>query len=110
MFYKASTEGYTHMMPGIERKTLAYGEKTLCSEFRLEKGKLLPKHAHPYEQTGYLVKGRLRMTIGPETFDASPGSSWCVPADVEHCAEVVEDSVAIEVFSPVRPDYLPGEK
>ena len=110
MFYKANKDGYKKLLEGIEMKTLVYGEKTLCSEFRLEKGKLLPKHAHPYEQTGYLVKGRLRMTIGTETFDAAPGDSWCVPANVEHCAETVEDSVAIEVFSPVRPDYLPEAK
>ena len=110
MFYKANKDGYKKLLEGIEMKTLVYGDKTLCSEFRLEKGKLLPKHAHPYEQTGYLVSGRLKMTIGAETFDAAPGDSWCVPADIEHYAETVEDTVAIEVFSPVRPDYLPGAK
>jgi len=31
-----------------------------------------------------------------------------IPGGVEHGAEVLEDSVAVEVFSPVREDYLPG--
>jgi quercetin dioxygenase-like cupin family protein len=110
MFYKANQDGYKTMLAGIAMKTLVYGEKTLCAEFRLEKGNQLPKHAHPYEQTGYLVKGRIKITIGTETFEAAPGDSWCVAANVEHCVEIVEDTVAIEVFSPVRPDYLPGVK
>ncbi len=36
-----------------------------------------------------------------------PGDSWNVPANIEHGAEILADSVAIEVFSPVREDYLP---
>ena len=109
MFTKKSDSGYIAMMEGIERKTLVFGEKTLLSEFLLEKGRTLPKHSHPNEQTGYLIKGQLRFTIGTEEFDTQPGDSWCIPADVEHHVEVIEDSVVIEVFSPVREDFLPKE-
>ena len=45
---------------------------------------------------------------GGETRDAGPGDRWCIPGGVEHGAGVLEDSVAVEVFSPVREDYLPG--
>jgi len=107
MFQKNSSDGYSSVLPGIELKTLVYGEKTLMTEFLLEKGRQLPKHSHPHEQTGYLVKGHIRLTIGAEMFDVMPGDSWCIPGDLEHSAEIVEDSVAIEVFSPVRADYLP---
>jgi quercetin dioxygenase-like cupin family protein len=107
MFQKSSSEGYSSALPGVELKTLVHGEKTLMAEFLLEKGRQLPKHSHPHEQTGYLVKGYIRLTIGLETFEVMPGDSWCVPGDVEHSAEIIEASVAIEVFSPVREDYLP---
>lgn len=107
MFYKANDKGYKQALPGIEMKTLVHGEKTLFTEFRMEKGNVLPKHAHPHEQTGYLVQGRIRLTIGSETFDVTPHDSWCIPGDMEHSAEILEDSLAIEVFSPVREDYLP---
>jgi len=107
MFYKKNPHGYKQAIPGVEMKTLVYGEKTLFTEFLLKKGYFLPKHSHPSEQTGYLVSGRLLLSIGNKTFDAEPGDSWCVPGDVEHGAEVLEDSVALEVFSPVREDYLP---
>ena len=77
------------------------------SEFRLQKGAILPRHSHPHEQTGYLVTGKMELTIGAETSLLEPGDSWCIPGDMEHNATVLEDSVAIEVFSPVRADYLP---
>lgn len=106
MFKKNSQDGYAEVLPGIGLKTLVHGENTLMAEFVLQKGSQLPRHCHPHEQTGYLVKGHMRLAIGSETFAVMPGDSWCIPGEVEHAAEVVEDSVAIEVFSPVREDYL----
>jgi quercetin dioxygenase-like cupin family protein len=107
MFLNADDDGYLDVLPGIRRKTLSYGGATLMSEFRLTAGHPLPVHDHPQEQTGYLVRGRLRLTIGEETHDVRPGDSWSIPGGVPHGAEVLEDAVAIEVFSPVREDYLP---
>ena len=109
MFYKADENGYKQVLPGIKIKTLVYGEKTLFSEFRMEAYSKLPDHAHPHEQTGYLVEGRIRLTIGEETFEVGPGDSWCIPGNAIHSAEILKNSVAIEVFSPVREEYLPGK-
>ena len=103
----ASREGYVRVVDGIERKTLVYGEKTLLSEFRLEKGKRLPFHKHPYEQTGYLVPEHLVLIIDGQRNEMRPGFSWSIPGGIEHGAEILEKSVAVEVFSPVREDYLP---
>lgn len=107
MFEKKSEVGYKRAMAGIEQKTLVYGEKTLMVEFRLHKGAVLPLHAHPHEQTGYLVSGRILLTIGKVTNEVLPGDSWCIGGGMQHGAEILEDSVAIEVFAPVRKDYLP---
>ena len=107
MFQKHKENGYVPAIPGIEMKTLVHGEKTLMTEFLLKKNSLLPRHSHAHEQTGYLVKGRIRLCIGDDSFEVTPGDSWCIPGNVEHQAEILEDSVAIEVFSPVREDYLP---
>jgi len=110
MFQKHSEDGYTPAIAGIELKATVYGEKTLMAEFLLKKGSILPRHAHPHEQTGYLVSGRIRLSIGPEEYDVLPGDSWCIGSDIEHGAEILEDSVAVEVFSPVREDYLPKDR
>ncbi len=107
MFYKRDASGYRRAVEGVRMKTLVYGVHTLFTEFQLGAGHTLPRHAHSQEQTGYLVSGSIRLFIGGDTFDVGPGDSWCIPGGVEHGAEILVDSVAIEVFSPVREDYLP---
>jgi len=107
MFQKQSDRDRIRVVEGIERKTLAYGAKTLMMEFFIAQGRAIPGHAHPHEQTGYLVKGRIRLTIDQEAYEAGPGDSWSIPGGVEHGAEGLEDARLIEVFSPVREDYLP---
>ena len=109
MFDTRQASGYRELLPGIRQKTRVHGEKTLLAEFVLDRGGTLPVHAHPYEQTGYLIQGRLRLRIGDREFDARAGDAWCIPANVEHGAHALEDAVAVEVFSPVREDYLPQE-
>jgi quercetin dioxygenase-like cupin family protein len=107
MVETAREAGYIEAMDGIRRKTLVYGDNTLLAEFKLEGGMTLPVHKHPQEQTGYLISGHIVLTIAGEPHEMKPGDSWSIPGDVEHGADILEDSVAIEVFSPVRRDYLP---
>ena len=110
MFTHSSHSGFRDALPGVRFKTLAHGARTLFTEFHLERGGVVPRHSHPHEQTGYLVSGAVRFTIGSASFDATPGDCWCIEGGVEHEAVVLQDSVAIEVFSPVREDYLPEAK
>jgi len=106
MYAFHSMHGYTELLTGIRIKTLCYGESMLMSEFMLQKGALLPEHEHPNEQTGYLVSGKIVMFIGDDQKEMLPGDSWSIGSGIRHHAEILEDSVAIEVFSPVRKDYL----
>ena len=110
MFYKANQSGFKEALPGIKLKTLVYGEKTLFTEFRMSAGAVLPRHSHIHEQTGYLAEGKMRLTIGTRLFDVEKGDSWCIPGNMEHSAEILIDSIAVEVFSPVREEYLPERK
>ncbi|MBN2309491.1 MAG: cupin domain-containing protein [Candidatus Hydrogenedentes bacterium] len=107
MFAKHSSHGYRDALPGIQMKTLCYGARTLMTEFVMDAGSTLPVHAHPYEQTGYLVRGRIRLSIGGAEHDVMPGDSWCIASDEPHGAAILEDSLAVEIFSPVREEYLP---
>lgn len=109
MFSKFEPNGFTSPIDGIEMKTLTYGDKTLLTRFNLKKDSVLPRHFHPHEQTGYLVSGNIKLIIGETEYNVYPGDSWCIKSDIEHQAIIIEDSVAIEVFSPVRKDYLPDE-
>lgn len=106
MFVKNSSQAPIAVTEGIQRKTLAVGAHTLMAEFAMAAGKQLPLHSHPHEQIGYLVSGKIILTIGEESSELLPGDSWAVPGNVLHSATVLADAVAIEVFYPVREDYL----
>ncbi len=107
MVNRHSEEGYRPAADGIVMKNLVQGERTMMLRFKLAAGSALPPHSHPHEQTGFLVRGKMRFTIGGEVSAVGPGDSWCIPGGVEHAAEALEDSEAVEVFSPLREAYLP---
>ncbi len=106
MFNNKTDKGYRTARPGVNFRTLAFGERTHLTEFRLAKGSIIPKHEHPHEQTGYLVSGGMTFVIAGETFETKPGDGWSIPGGVSHSVDVHEDCVVIEVFSPAREDYL----
>lgn len=106
MFNKTDPRGYRQLVEKISMKPLIHGDNTLMCEFRLEQGAQLPRHSHPHEQTGYLISGRMDLTIGDQEFTAQTGDSWCISGGTEHQAVVLENTLVVEVFSPVRDDYL----
>ena len=106
MYGIKTDNGYVEVLEGIRIKTINHGKNTLMTEFLLKKDALLIEHAHPYEQTGYLVKGKIKLFIDGLERTLKQGDSWNIPPDVKHKAEIIEDSIAIEVFCPCREDYL----
>jgi unsaturated pyranuronate lyase len=106
-FEPSSDAGFHQPLDKIRQKTLVHGERTLMVEFRLDPGARIPPHSHPHEQIGYLVSGCLELAVAGRSFTARAGDSWCIPGQVEHSAQAHETTVAVEVFSPVREDYLP---
>lgn len=107
MFTKNNSRDFRPLIEGVTMRPLAFEEKTLLCEFKLEKGSALPAHDHPYEQTGYLISGKMNFRIGEKWHLTEPGDSWSIPENVEHQVEVLEDAVVLELFSPIREDYLP---
>jgi quercetin dioxygenase-like cupin family protein len=107
MFRKKDTADSRQLIEGVELSTLVHGEKTLMGQFKAAKGSVIPAHSHPHEQTGFMISGKLRFNVDGEIVDVEPGDSWCLAGGIEHSAEALENSIIIEVFSPVREDYLP---
>jgi len=93
------------MLPGVVRRTLTEGDRTMLVEVTLAKGTVVPLHTHPHEQIGYLASGRLLFEVGDERRELSAGDSWLVPSNVPHQVTTLEPSVAIDVFSPPREEY-----
>lgn len=95
------------MFPGVYRRVLNTGDRTMVVEVSFENGATVPEHTHPHEQIGYLSSGRLSFQIGDEVRVLEQGDSWLVPSNVPHVVTALAPSVAIDCFSPPREDFLP---
>ncbi len=93
------------MFPGVVRRTLNAGDRTMLCEIELAKGAVVPLHTHPHEQIGYLSRGRLHFVIGDAEREIGEGDSWLVPSNIPHVVTALEDSIAIDIFSPPREEY-----
>ena len=91
---------------GLTRKVLAYNDKLLLAEHRMERGWVGSIHSHPHEQVVYVVRGHLKVTCQGKTFEIHTGDTLLVRGGVEHGASAVEESLVIDVFTPCREDYI----
>ena len=95
------------LAPGIERRFLTASRMTIA-RFALKRGAVVPTHSHDHEQVSYVVSGALRFTVaGAETL-VRAGEALQIPSWAEHSVDAVEDTEVIDVFSPVRQDWLDG--
>jgi quercetin dioxygenase-like cupin family protein len=78
---------------------------TIC-EFTLDKDAVVPLHSHEHEQAGYVVRGRQLFEIGGETRELRAGDGYLIGSNVPHATTALEESVAIDIFSPPRKEYL----
>jgi unsaturated pyranuronate lyase len=95
------------LAPGVRRRFIT-ADRVTIARFNLSKGAVVPAHAHEHEQVSYVVRGALRFVVdGAETVVRS-GEALQIPSWVEHRVHVIEDTEVIDVFSPVRQDWLDG--
>jgi quercetin dioxygenase-like cupin family protein len=93
------------MLPGIRRRTLAYGDRLMATQFLINEGTRLPLHSHHHEQISYIVSGELEMSVGGQIHRLRPGDSLLLPGGMEHGALALRDVVVVDTFSPPREEY-----
>jgi quercetin dioxygenase-like cupin family protein len=71
---------------------------------------VVPTHSHVSEQITWILDGAMKLWVGQPEKEVllTPGSFLVIPPDVPHRAEAMEDTVDIDVFSPIRQDWLDG--
>jgi quercetin dioxygenase-like cupin family protein len=97
----------TEQLTGIYRRTMATTSKMMLCEFFIERERIVPQHQHPHDQVGYVVFGKLELTVAGETRVCLPGDTYQIAGGIEHGAVALVDTLVIEVFAPPREEYLP---
>jgi quercetin dioxygenase-like cupin family protein len=89
----------------VSRKIVA-GERQMLAQIYLKRGALVPLHSHQSEQMTYVLQGALRFVVGGEETIVREGEVLHIPSGVIHQSEALEDTFELDVFSPVREDWL----
>jgi len=85
------------------------GERQMLAQIYLKRGALVPMHSHESEQMTYILQGALRVVVDGEEMTVREGEVLHIPTQIPHQAEALEDTFELDVFSPVRLDWLPSE-
>jgi quercetin dioxygenase-like cupin family protein len=91
---------------GIERQ-MVVGEKLMICRLRFAPHLVTPAHDHPHEQMTIVERGRVLFTIGEEQRIAQAGDVLHFPSGTWHGATMLDEEVVlIDLFSPIREDFL----
>ncbi|MCP5504756.1 MAG: cupin domain-containing protein [Chlamydiales bacterium] len=90
----------------VERK-MAVGEQAMVLEHRVKKGFVSQKNeTHINEQFTYVLEGKLQVETGGEVLILEAGDMIIIPPNQPHTLTVLEDVRILDVFSPVRKEWL----
>ena len=105
-FIRAGRNRPVQMFPGVTRQLVTHGERAMVVRIEMAEGSHIPAHSHLHEQIGFMATGKMRLTIAGETMELQAGDAYAIPSHAIHSVDAVVDCVAMDVFSPVREEYL----
>jgi quercetin dioxygenase-like cupin family protein len=89
----------------ISRKIIT-GEKAMVAQVFLKKDAVVPEHHHESEQITYILEGALKFDIEGREVVVRAGEVLYIPSHVPHRAVALEDTLDLDIFSPIRTDWL----
>lgn len=89
----------------IARKIVS-GDKAMVAQIFIAKGGIVPEHFHESEQFTYILKGALKFQLEGREVVVNEGQVLHIPSNVPHSAVAVEDTLDLDIFSPIRHDWL----
>ena len=95
---------------GLTRQLFGYDESILMARVRFEAGAVGAVHTHEHSQVSYVESGEFDVYIDGEENRLGPGDSFYIKPNLEHGAVCRKAGVLIDVFSPMRKDFLEVEK
>jgi quercetin dioxygenase-like cupin family protein len=93
------------LTPLLQRQFVV-GQEIMLARVLLKKGCIVPEHSHPNEQLTYILEGALKFWIDGKEIVVHAGETLCIPSNMPHKAEALEDTVDLDVFNPPRADWI----
>ncbi len=106
VFFKYLKAEWETVDDKIQRQIVGFDDKVMMVNVRFEKGGVGALHHHFHSQVTHISEGKFEVTIGKETKVLGKGDSFFIPSDVMHGVVCLEAGILIDVFSPMREDFI----
>jgi quercetin dioxygenase-like cupin family protein len=93
-------------MSDVISRRVVSGEKAMVAQVYLKKEAVVPLHHHESEQITYILEGALKFELQGREVVVRKGEFLVIPSNVPHRAVALEDTLDLDVFSPIRMDWL----
>lgn len=90
----------------IKRKIMSYNESLMVVKVQFETGGIGQLHQHYHSQITHVESGLFEIQINGEKKSLKQGDAFYIPPNVVHGAVCLEAGVLIDVFSPMREDFI----
>lgn len=84
------------------------GERITLAQIGIAKGGIVPTHHHENEQISLVIRGSVKFEMEGKEIIVQGGEVLHIPSNVPHRVTALEDTLAMDVFSPVRTDWMTG--
>ena len=106
LFVRAADEPNETVDKGIQRQMLGFGPSLMMAKVTFEEGSIGYIHSHEHTQVSYVESGEFEVTVDGEVTLLGPGDAFYVPPNAPHGAVCKRAGVLIDVFSPMREDFI----
>ncbi len=93
--------------PQMWRKVIS-GQRVMIAQISLAQGGVVPTHQHESEQISYVMEGALKFELNNQEIIVRAGEVLHIPSNLPHAATAIQDTLSLDVFSPIRADWLIG--
>ena len=83
-------------------------DRVTVARFELKKGGVVPRHAHENEQVSCVLSGALTFQFDDREVVVGAGEVMQIPGGIAHEVTVLEDTLVVDIFCPVRQDWIDG--
>ena len=110
--YNWATIPQEELNPKTVRQAI-HTERMTIARLLLRQGAVVPMHHHENEQVTMLKSGALRFVFGGaeegKEIVVRAGGVLQIPPNLPHMVEALEDSMATDLFSGRREDWISGD-
>jgi quercetin dioxygenase-like cupin family protein len=110
IFIEEASRSWEIVGEGVKRKIIAYTEEVMLVKVAFAKGSIGAVHQHVHTQMTHIESGSFEVEVGGKKQVLKAGDAFFIPSNEWHGVVCIEPGILIDVFSPMRNDFIPGNQ